>query len=478
MKGAKTVIFIATIICGFMDAHIFADVINNDDMLYIPSGQSYTLEGIHSYNSSVNIEGTLYVKAYDGGDSAGTLELYAPEIKVSGIIDANSRGFRENSGPGAGDNCSGGGYGNIGGNSGYSGLFGGVAYGTKWYPDVSRGSGGGHGAQLYGGTLPAGAGGGCIVLDGNSVTISGTVAANGGEGVGGSISYCGAGGGSGGCILISAEYVFVYGMLTACGGSGGDGSFGGGGGAGGRIKIFNDYLDTTGSTILYKGGSGGEGSPDGEPGGLGSFYAECERPAPWRGGGGTYAKWLFDSNEINPKANEMVNPYGEPNLVVIPFPDKGWFSGQYSRQGVWALFDSINVQIPNRSGSGPASMKLIWIQVDWIRKAGTPPDESPDIIESGSALPRYAAKYSDIVLEEVSEDGETRNWKHSAYVLILTPNPDSEVITITGSFSIDSLTIETICVAGMKMADLNGDSGVDMIDLAILSNHWLNGVVQ
>jgi hypothetical protein len=252
---------------------VAAEVIDDEDNLYVGPGDEYTLDGVHTYNVSVMIDfgGTLYVTTYNGSGTTGTLELHGPEIVVLGDIAADGRGFREDEGPGTGSPQgyagAGAGYGGQGGDSGHGGT-GGPPYGGAVTPEILKGSGGCTGA---GGadSRPGGHGGGCVLLNGEQVTIEGSVTADGAT----PVNYDWApGGGSGGGILIWGGDVVVNGVLSVRGGNGGNGIWGGGGGAGGRIKIFYDTLNTTGSTMVYGGGSGGSGTWPGQAGGTGTYH--------------------------------------------------------------------------------------------------------------------------------------------------------------------------------------------------------------
>ena len=475
METKKMFFLAIVVIYSFNIASVFAQVIDNSDTLYVPFGDTYILDGVHEYNEYVNIEGTLYVTSYNGSGTTGTVELHAPEIDISGTIDADGRGYRGHGnyqeGPGIGGYPGGGaGYGGGGGDSGHGGS-GGSEYGTEDGQDIDMGSGGGDtGFSLFGG----GDGGGTVSLYGEIIDISGTVTAIGEAG----LNYdWGAGGASGGGILIQAPIVDVFGILCVNGGAGGNGIGGGGGGAGGRLKIIYccGALNTTGSTITYNGGAGGTGSWAGQAGQSGTYHTEIDYPAPWRGHEATYARWEFNADELNPAADELYNPYGEPNLIVEPV-DPCWLPTWGGKQGVWPLSGSITVQIPNRP-SGPASMKIVWIQIVWAPSYPGMLDEVPNVMETSSFVTIPSAKYPDCILEEFVEDAIPRNWNHSTYIIMLKPNPESEEITIEGAISVDRIIIETICFPGLRTGDLNGDNKVDLFDFAIFADHWLEGTV-
>jgi hypothetical protein len=270
MRSAKLSIMFLLLSAGISSAV----VVDNSEQLYVPPGETYTLSGMHSYNSSVVIEGMLYVDAYTGAEGTGTLELICPNISIAGQILGVGSGYRGRSnyqeGPGIGGYPGGGaGYGGNGGMSGQGGR-GGPAYGTATGTDIQMGSGGGDtGGALYGG----GDGGAMVTLRATTLSISGTGAIVV-DGTAGLDTTWGAGGASGGGILIRALNVTIAGSLYANGGRGGNGSWGGGGGAGGRIKIFYGTLNTAGTVFSYAGGAGGLGSWGGNYGENGTYYAE------------------------------------------------------------------------------------------------------------------------------------------------------------------------------------------------------------
>ncbi|MBN1436125.1 MAG: hypothetical protein JW936_03545 [Sedimentisphaerales bacterium] len=262
------VVLVGWVVFGLLVLPGWAVVTDNAQTLHVPVGESYTLYGTHSYTENILIEGTLNVTAYNGTGDTGVLVLTAPEISVSGIIDGAGKGFRAVEGPGTGTDGGGGGYGGQGGASGWGGV-GGSSYGTLGETEIIKGSGGANSSGGSGG----GRGGAAISLNAVLVSITGTVSVAGASGIYGS-SWA-AGGGSGGEILIQSSEIEISGTLSAVGGNGASSvmDWGGGGGGGGRIKIFYGYLDTTGSTIIYSGGSGGWGSFMGSAGQAGTYFA-------------------------------------------------------------------------------------------------------------------------------------------------------------------------------------------------------------
>jgi hypothetical protein len=123
----------------------------------------------------------------------------------------------------------GGGHGGSGGVSA-TGAPGGTNYDSFFQP-VEAGSGGGAGSGVEPNNL-GGAGGGALSLNvTGTLTLAGSISANGYTGVG-----QGSGGGAGGSIHLTAGKLTGNGTVSANGGAG-ESSLGGGGGAGGSISI-------------------------------------------------------------------------------------------------------------------------------------------------------------------------------------------------------------------------------------------------
>ena len=176
-------------------------------------------------------------------------------VASGGAINVDNLGFTQTNGPGAGASLgnqgAGGGYGGSGGASA-SGAAGGTNYGSATQP-VDFGSGGG----LGGGALSGGSeGGGAIrLMAGGTLTVDGTITANGDFGL-----QDDSGGGSGGSIWITAGALTGAGTISTLGG---DGDFyNGGGGGGGRIAIYAP----SNSASVFVAADGGAGANAGQAG--------------------------------------------------------------------------------------------------------------------------------------------------------------------------------------------------------------------
>ncbi|MCX5689330.1 MAG: hypothetical protein NTV94_06005, partial [Planctomycetota bacterium] len=195
--------------------------------------------------------------AYGPGDTVkGTYLIVSGNVSIQGStggvassVNVSGRGYAGGSGPGAGQPSTNGGIGGTGGASAGDGtssppFLGGFGYGSITAPD-DHGSGGG----AYVGN-PGGAGGGCVRLDvGGTLSVDGSILANGTVGVSSS------GAGAGGSIFINATQLAGVGSLSA---SGVSNPWGGSGG--GRIAVFAGTSTFTG-TMAAPGGTTSNGAP-------------------------------------------------------------------------------------------------------------------------------------------------------------------------------------------------------------------------
>ncbi len=196
----------------------------------------------------------------------------------------------------------GGGYGGSGGSSYSAGILGGPAYGSITEPN-DLGSGGGWAYSNY---YAGGAGGGMIRLIVNgTLTVDGTLSANGVQG--GQGAYGAAGSGSGGSVYLTAGSLAGGGVISANGGDGRDPSRSGGGG-GGRIAIYTPVTPPPDFPSGQVRVSGGTGYQSGELGtiyyGLRLYRLTLDVDNPERG-------------EVTVEPNDPNHPgWYEPNTVV------------------------------------------------------------------------------------------------------------------------------------------------------------------
>ncbi len=191
-------------------------------------------------------------------------------ITSDASIDTDGRGFDHSEGtgtgtdnPGARKGSGGAGHGGVGndGTGDSGGQAGGLEYGSITDP-ITLGSGGGDG--LYNTAANGGSGGGAIKLTiSGTLTVNGTISANGDNGGVYGNDWSG-GGGSGGSVWLLADTITGSGTIQANGGNGGTTSYtSSGGGAGGYVRLFSYSSNTFSGSIATIQGTGGANGADG-----------------------------------------------------------------------------------------------------------------------------------------------------------------------------------------------------------------------
>ena len=281
---------------------------------------SATLSGDHCNIGDFTINSGVTVTV----QSKSRLRIFAQGANIQGNINADGKGYvgggpgsygitgPPSEGPGKGGIGNGGGGGGHGGKGGVGGgirqvgggnpplanvpdyddlVFpdevsnnnGGIAYDSSIAP-TDFGSGGGTPGEFgFGGN-----GGGAIFLKiTDTLTVSGSITANGKQGA--TSSYYASGGGAGGSIWIDAGTLSGLGIIAANGGDGTAGMFacctnfnyGGGGGGGGRIAIYYSTYDFQSTIIVPKGGLASFGTyyTYGQPGQKGTLVLLKKEPS-------------------------------------------------------------------------------------------------------------------------------------------------------------------------------------------------------
>ena len=242
-------------------ATIAAGDFSYDGQDIVVDGTTVTIDGLHAFNSLIVMNGS--VLTHSPQSPAGMNLTIATSVTVDSTssITAAGKGYGSTAGPGAGGSSTirggGAGHGGQGAGTAYGSASGGPSYGSIVEPSLP-GSGGGN---AIGNSQRGGAGGGVIrITAGGSVTIDGTVNADGAAGnCNGSYS---AGGGAGGSIWITASLLAGSGPIAANGGPAGAPILTGGGGAGGRIALhantdsFTGSVSAIGATGYAYGGAG------------------------------------------------------------------------------------------------------------------------------------------------------------------------------------------------------------------------------
>ena len=241
------------------------DDLEVDTNLTLAEGTTLTISG----GSLLEVDGALAVETNatlicEGLSTAGqisgqwagvgvSIQAGSVTVAAGGTISADGQGYIGGQGPGAGTDYpgwlgGGGGYGGNGGNSS-SGASGGGAYGSVLLPS-DLGSGSGNGAWGAGGS-----GGGAIELSvAQTLTLNGTITADGLSSSGPSDEVSG---GSGGSILIMANKLAGGGSVQADGGAGNQDGWSEGGG--GRIAVY--YTNAASLTVMTNSAASGA-NPD------------------------------------------------------------------------------------------------------------------------------------------------------------------------------------------------------------------------
>lgn len=282
---------------------------------------------------------------HNAGDTGvnGTISISAATMAIGGTIDIDEKGYSAENGGGAGSDISnaggGGGHGGTGGNpyaSVRQSAYEGTDNGDIKTP-TTLGSGGGQ--ATYGGQ-----GGGAVQLDiSGTLTVNGSITANGGDG--GAFSITSGGGGAGGSVYLQAGTLSGSGTISANGGNGGNATTDGGGGGGGRIAI--EY--TTDSSSWTKSAYGGTGSGNAGHGGAGTVYMKQ---------GTSNGDLEIDNNDTDTTSytyNHGVTPI-EGTFAAITVENYGHVDFQTSTSTTYSSFTWSNEAIVADNG---ATMSLL-----------------------------------------------------------------------------------------------------------------------
>lgn len=259
-------------------------VVNAGQTLYIDQWYNYkygseqymaTAENIPNFSKvTIMPNGTLTVSAWNGSTGGRLFFKCTGEVIIQGTISVSNAGYRNLDGlcaetagvgcpdgsvisTGAGGGAGTGSVGYAGSNSVYSQVYyAGGAGESPVIPYPSMGHAGGNAAtgQVYGITTPGGQGGnggGHVNIYADTITVTGTITANG-------------------CAGTNGTYA---GTAALCSG-------GGGGGAGGSIELYADTIDIGSNRVMAVGGVGGSGGwydnknhgGNGGTGGYGRIY--------------------------------------------------------------------------------------------------------------------------------------------------------------------------------------------------------------
>lgn len=237
------IISILTLLCC-TSTTFAADITISENTTWTPG--TYTYDNVTITNTA-----TLTLTSNSTTGEGVTLQAINLSVEPGAMISGNGKGYPRDQGSGTG------GYGNLGsGGAGHGGAggdgrnaAGGIGYGSITAPD-ELGSGGRSSQYI----ALAGDGGGLIKLEvSGNLTVDGAILSHGLQGnCWGSNFFCG-GGGSGGSIHIVAGTLTGSGLIAANGGNGGGTR--GGGGAGGRIALY--YTNNTFTGVVNAHGGWG-----------------------------------------------------------------------------------------------------------------------------------------------------------------------------------------------------------------------------
>ena len=252
---------------------IDVDHLISQSMTITEVDSSYDNQDIYISTAEVIIEGSHQFEKLRLGEGASvspadqstlTLNITTDLIIDAGsVIDADGSGHASLNGSGAGTTAQNAGGAGHAGNGGNALLSGGSVYGSFSSPS-ELGSGGGNGWYTSQMNVPGGSGGGVVrITVGGEMTLEGSITANGTDGGRGNVylAYWSGGGGSGGSIWLDVDTLTGSGVISANGGNGGWGNRAGGGG-GGRIAVyhrvnsFTGELDARGGIGVQYGGAG------------------------------------------------------------------------------------------------------------------------------------------------------------------------------------------------------------------------------
>lgn len=310
---------------------------------------------------------------YDGGRGGITGGLIRGG---NGLGPGGGSGSNEGSSVGYGG--AGGGFGGNG--EGYSNAAGGTAYGSPTLLPLVGGSGGGGGraGSAFNGAGGGGGGGAIMIASSGTVTVTGSITANGGGGGSTAGSACGGpgGGGSGGAIRILATRLTGNGPITAAGASYGTScSQGAGNGSGGRIRLEAEILNrTTATTPTY--------SASAVPGPV--FVAGLPTLRIARIGG-------FDVPAVPTSEVDVSLPADFPNPVTVEFAATGVPVGNtVSLRVVPAQGATVIATSPALTGTSEASSASVAVDISSGPSVLQASTTYNIVVAQGEALSRYA----------------------------------------------------------------------------------------
>ncbi|PDV97123.1 CARDB domain-containing protein [Candidatus Chloroploca asiatica] len=302
--------------------------------------------------STCNVTGTVTPLYGWNGSSGGIFAVMCNEaMTISGGVVANG-GNGATASDGFPSGGSGAGFRGGQGDAVYNDNYGcghagegtpGIADCNSHYPNGNGGAAGSGNPQV--GNYGTGGGGGNGTAGGNStaggIGVGGYVAGNAeltnivfGGGGGGSNdnpgNSIGGGGGGGGIVVLSARTLSISGLIQANGGQGGGNKWGAGGGSGGSVLIRGDNLTLNTQRISVLGGAA---RMNGGAGGLGRIRVEyCTSATGYADAGGTPVKincYVAEQTEAAPYTTGRLN-------LPEPVPVSKTYQVQYGRRLIFS----------------------------------------------------------------------------------------------------------------------------------------------
>ena len=174
-----------------------------------------------------------------------------------------------------------------------------------------------------------------------------------------------------------------------------------------------------------------------------TVWADNYNPPPWYDAYNdsmTVQGWEFGvtNNTNTPLPDWGKNVYGFQAATVTPGGTTGaggWIDHLDGRNGVWGLSGEIEVPIYNDPILRPE--KIVWVQITWQEQeqGGTP-------FVEGVPIPGFDTNLA-VLVDQQPADG---SWIYSTYEYHIFPNPEEEIVHISGDIFVDELVIHTWCV--------------------------------
>jgi hypothetical protein len=177
-----------------------------------------------------------------------------------------------------------------------------------------------------------------------------------------------------------------------------------------------------------------------------SAVVMCDaNPAPFRGEANTtFQTWSFSTNANPAFPDEVMNPYGQPQVDLIGgfAANTVWLAEENGHQGVWvvdrSIYSDMVASVQNYPKQNP--YKEIWLQITYSAQEGNAP--MIYVLPDGNIN-------SYIPMNLISKVKVDDYYYNAVYSLTIRPNPSFEKIFIRPrdcQVFVDCITIDTQCV--------------------------------